>query len=163
MSTPPPSDLPDNPLDILGNPPKEPMAMLHDVPVEAYLIRSLELEPEVLSENLRTIGGHVAYWNARYAEAQRKFGHATRRRHELRARRRMELKVLHPKATVDGLNDLLEMDADYIAAQVECIDLEAEANKLLGYAKGVETNGRMAMTLGGLMREEFKGRHVGGG
>lgn len=155
--------LPDNPLDVLGNPAPEPQGMLHDIPVEAYLLRSLELEPEVLGENLRNIGGHVAYWNARYAEAQRQFGHATRRRHELRARRRMELKVANPKATVDGLNDLLEMDDAYIAAQVECIDLEAQATRLLGYAKGVETNGRMAMTLGGLMREEFKGRNVGGG
>lgn len=97
-----------------------PTDHVHDLPVDAWQRECLDLNPELLSPQMERMAGQVAYWNVRFADAQREFNRATRKRHELRARIRMELRASAAKMTVEALGDALEIDERYIAAQEEC-------------------------------------------
>lgn len=141
--------------------PAPPVGFVHDLPLDEWQKSCLELDPEILTEQMRTLAGQVAYWNSRFAEAQREFNRATRRRHELRARTRQNLRATMPKATIEALGDALEMDEAYITAQEQCFELEAVMLKAQAWAKAMDAKRSMLMSLGGFLRDEL-GEHRGG-
>ena len=156
-----PAASPDDPLAALGAPPPPPpgpgQALLFDMPVDAFLATSLDVEPEVPAEQMRLVPGLISYWNAKHAEAVADFAHAERARKAYRARKRQELRASGVKITVDGIEDAVEVDDQYIAHQIKCIEAETRALKAAGNARAMEAKKAMLMSLGGFLRDELRG------
>lgn len=131
-------------------------ALIHDLPIDSWLRDCLELDPELVSESLRKLPGQVAYWNARAAETQRAFQYAEQKRHQYRARRRMELRTTLAKATIEAVGDAIETDPVYADLQVECIEAEAAMARTQGIARAMDAKKAALMSLGGILRDELR-------
>lgn len=161
----PPAQAPGmDPNEFAGMTPTElapPLAGLHELGLDAWARASIEVFPETIAEELCKAPGHMAYWSARYADAQRAHALAERDLDVIRAHKRQAFRVMlrdgKKQPTVGMVDDALELDEEYTAARVAVIETETTMLKAQGFARAVQAKKDTLMCLSAIVREEMRG------
>lgn len=129
--------------------------------VEPYLRASLRINPDDIQEEFVRVPGDLAYWNSRYADAQRAQLTAELDekvlKAELEAPVRLALISAGAKVTESMVKAGVESHDDYVQAQRHTIDCEVEKSKCFGYLDAIRSKRDMIISLGAHIRAEMQG------
>lgn len=145
--------------DLLPGEPGQGTSVIHDLVVDKFVKESVDIFPEAITEELTKMPAAIAYFNARLSDATRAYRRKEREVSELKARKRMHYRATLGKVTVDAVNDAVETDEEYVAAQVELFELEAAQGRAKAWSLAVGAKRDALMSLGGILRDagEFRG------
>lgn len=137
------------------------MARLKDVEIGDYLKECVDLVPELLSEEFARMSADYAYWNERYAAANRAELAAEWARDKAYAatylRRKLELEAEGKKAPEATVDAEVRTDAAYGAAVEAHIAAKAEREHLRGVLEALRTKREMLVSAGAHQRQEMQG------
>lgn len=136
------------------------MAKLRDLEIDDYLKQCIELEPEVITEEMSRISADYAYWNEKYAMANRVQLEAEF--HEKKTKAQLYLKHREPETgkkapTVDAIDAMVTVDPLFEEAHMKLIAAQAEASYLKGVLETLRTKREMLISVGAHKRQEEKG------
>lgn len=133
--------------------------LLSKAQLEAVQIDELQLEDE-----FREVAAKLAYWNARYADANRRF---LVERHELRImeaqlwlEEREDAENEKPKPTVDDIKARVHTRKEYKAAHMRYVEADAEQLKMKKFSEAVSAKKDMLQSIGAFKRAEMEGDPV---
>lgn len=139
-------------------------AMLRDVEVDRYLKECVDLMPEAISEEFSRLSADYAYWNEKYADANREMLQAERHRDKTRAQAYFQKKAAYAQAgtkvTEATLDAEVEVDDLVEKAEVGVIASTAEREHLRGILEALRTKREMLVSVGAHMRAEMQGDPV---
>jgi hypothetical protein len=137
------------------------MAKLKDVEISDYLKECVDLLPELLSEEFARMSADYAYWNERYAEANRRELSAEWERDRTYAatylRRKLELEEAGKKAPEATVDAEVRTSKEYGAAVEAHIEAKAEREHLRGVLEALRTKREMLVSAGAHQRQEMQG------
>jgi len=144
------------------------VAKINDIEVDDYLSNCVIIEPLAIEEEFIRLPADLAYWNERFAQANRAFLIAdieekrTEARLHLECRARLTVekgedgkKVKAP--TVSDIEAEVNGHEDMQRAQDRLIAAEAEKVRLYGVLDAIRTKREMVVSLGAHMRAEMQG------
>ena len=120
-----------------------------------------EIDPLEINEEFLRLPAQVAYWNAQYAEAYRRWltskNIVDRAFAVLYTEVRDEAESNRSKTTEATIKATVEMDPRYIEACQDQIAAEAEKVRLAGVLESLRTRRDALMSVGASMRAELQG------
>lgn len=149
---------------------------LNEIDVEDFLARCVQIEPMMLEEEFVSLPSQMAYWNERYAQANRTYLQAKIKREGTFARVRLELKAkaemtsqeaaddkaedkkkaAKPKGpTVDDLKAMTDQNPEVRAAVEHELMSEVEYDRLRGVMEALRAKREMLVSLGAHLRAEM--------
>jgi hypothetical protein len=133
--------------------------MEHDDPHTA-LMDAVKIEPLALQEEFVRLPSDLAYWNARYADAQRTFLVRKLELDQLNARLRIELRerllVTESKVTESMVDSRVELDDRYGNARLAMVEAEADKMHKYGAVDALRAKRDMLVSLGAHVRAEMQ-------
>jgi hypothetical protein len=143
-----------------GNAGGNTMAKLMDLDVDDYLKQCVQLEPEALSEEFGRISADYAYWNEKYANANK--AHLMAEWEEEKTEARLRLKFKEPEAgkkppTEGTVDAAVKLAPEYEAVHLVTLTHQAERDYLKGVLETLRTKREMAISMGAHLRQEAKG------
>lgn len=130
-----------------------------DVEVTQYLKECVTIEPLALEEEFIRVPADLAYWGARWADAQKEAALAKLRRNEVEAaidaEHRADAASSGEKVTEKVIASRVASDGRMRAIEVELIDAEARASRARAFADAVRAKKDMVMALGSQVRAEM--------
>jgi hypothetical protein len=126
---------------------------------EEFLNRCVEIDPLQLQEEYIRLPGDTAFWNARYAEAYRRWLEVKIERDvtlaEAAQEARAVLKDRGAKATVAEVEEQQALDVDVIRVRKLEAQLEADKVRLNGVMDALRAKREMLISLGAHIRLEM--------
>lgn len=156
------------------------MGRLHDIEVDDYELRCVEVIPETLNEEFVSLSAHIAYWAERRARAYRAYLVAklererTVSRLRLTVRETLEAAVEEVEETLAGprpkknggakkrsvtesmVDARVLTDPDYLAARQVEIDTEVEEMRIAGVLTALAAKRDALVGLGASLRIEMQ-------
>lgn len=134
---------------------------MEDTPdLDPYLAECLNINPENIQEEFIAIPGLIAYWNARYADAQRAHLKA---KHKLDVREaqlmgicRQEIINAGGKPTEAMVAAAVQTNEEFIRARAAANEAEAAKSEAYGNLDAVRTKKEMLISLGAHLRVELE-------
>lgn len=137
------------------------MAMLHDMEVEDYLAKSVQVEPMALQEEYTQVGSDLAYWGRKHADALKayKLAYITRKRTEARVymEARAAARESGEKITDPGLEAKVALSEEAFQARLAEATAEAEEVNLKSVFTAVQAKKEMLISMGAHIRKEMDG------
>jgi len=137
------------------------MAKLHDIEVDDYLAQCVTMDPLQLEEEFVQLPATLAYWNERYAEAQRGYLRAKVERERASSRLTMEcravLEAKKGKATVGDVEAAVNGHPEYMKTKDLELDTEIEKSRVYGVLDAIRAKKEMLISLGAHIRAEMQG------
>lgn len=131
-----------------------------DVEVTQYLKECVTIEPMALEEEFIRVPADLAYWGARWADAQRDAALAKLRRNEVEAaidaEYRAEAAGSGEKVTEKVIASRVAGDDRMRAIEVELIEADARASRARAFADAVRAKKDMVVALGSQVRAEMQ-------
>ena len=136
------------------------MAKLKDLDIDDYLKQCIELEPEAINEEFARMSADYAYWNERYAAANK--SHLAAEWEEEKVEARL---YLHFKEPADGkkppteaaVDAAVKLSPEYDAAHLKVLEYAAERDYLRGVLETLRTKREMLVSTGAQLRQEAQG------
>jgi hypothetical protein len=136
------------------------IATMGDVEVTQYLKECVTIEPMALEEEFIRVPADLAYWGARWADAQRDAALAKLRRNEVEAaidaEYRTEAATSGEKVTEKIIASRVASDERMKAVEIELIEAEARASRARAFADAVRAKKDMVVSLGSQVRAEMQ-------
>lgn len=135
------------------------MARLKDLEVDDYYKTCLELEPELINEEFARMSGDFAYWNEKYAAANKAQLLAEWQEEQaeaalyLKYKETPEGKKPPTEAAVDAS---VKLDPLYATAHLKTLEHQAERDYLRGVLETLRTKREMLVSMGAQLRQEEK-------
>lgn len=137
------------------------MAKLKDVEIDDYLKECVDMVPDLLSEEFARMSADYAYWNERYAAANRRELEAewgvSKAYSATYLRKKLALEEAGKKAPEATVDAEVKADEAYGAAVQEHIDAQAEREHLKGVLEALRTKREMLVSAGAHQRQEMQG------
>lgn len=137
------------------------MAKLKDVEIDDYLKECVDLVPDLISEEFARMSADYAYWNERYADANRRELEAEWAKDKAYAagylRKKVDLAASGAKATEAAVDAEVKTSAEYGAAVEAHIAARAEREHLRGVLEALRTKREMLVSTGAHQRQEMQG------
>lgn len=129
--------------------------------LEDYLRECVGIDPLQINEEFIRIPGDLAYWNAKYARALRKYLTLKVDLDIQRARLEPMLRKViidgGGKPTVDQVKAQIEQHDDIISLRYQLVDAEVEKNEVFGSLDAIRSKKEMLVSLGAHLRAEMGG------
>lgn len=129
--------------------------------LDDYLRECVRIDPLRIQDEFVRIPADLAYWNARYADAQRAFLMAKIDLDVIKAKlgplTRRAIADKGGKATEDLIKNMVESHADVIDAREQLAVTEVEKSRLYGCLDAIRSKKEMLISLGAHMRAEMEG------
>jgi hypothetical protein len=128
---------------------------------EQYLKDCLSIVPEAIQDEFVRIPADLGYWNAQFADAQRRAlrGKATEK--QVRASTYLRIKSAAvekgTKLTEAALDASVEADEEVLEAVYNLVEAEADKARLYGVVDAVRCKREMLISLGNFLRVEMEG------
>jgi len=130
-----------------------------DVEVTQYLKECVTIEPMALEEEFIRVPSDLAYWGARFADAQRDAALAKLRRDEVEAAIDAEHRTVAAssgeKVTEKVIASRVAQDDRMKAVEIELIDADARAQRARAFCDAVRAKRDMVIALGSQVRAEM--------
>ena len=130
-----------------------------EVMVSKMMLGAVAIDDLALDEEFLRLPSDLAYWNAQYTAANKKY---LIEKHECRvteARVRMVLREEtlkdKPKPTGDDLKAMVHEDEEYIEAHMKYVLADAEKERLKKFAEAVAAKKDMLQSIGAKLRVEL--------
>lgn len=128
--------------------------------LDPYLLDSVRIIPELISDEYVRVPSDLAYWNARYAQAAEDFARAKHTLDLLRARLvkliREEFASLGLKPNESQVDAAIEAHPDCIASRENVTSTERTKLEMYGNVDAVRTKRDMLVSLGAHLRAEME-------
>lgn len=132
---------------------------LGDVEVTTYLRECVTIEPMALEEEFVRVPSDLAYWGARWADAQKAAALAKLQRDQVEAaidaEHRAEAAAAGEKVTEKVIASRVASDDRMRACEIELIEAEARAARARAFADAVRAKKDMVVSLGSQVRAEM--------
>jgi hypothetical protein len=132
---------------------------LGDVSVTKYLRECVTIEPLALEEEFLRVPADLAYWGARFADAQKEAALAKLHRDEVEAaidkEHRSDAAAMGEKVTEKVISSRVQTDERMKAIELSLIDAEALAMRTKAFADAVRAKKDMVIALGSQVRAEM--------
>lgn len=133
---------------------------LGDVEVTEYLKECVTIEPMALEEEFVRVASDLAYWGAKWADAQKAAALTKLTRNEveaaLDAEHRAEAAQNGEKVTEKVIASRVASDDRMKAVEVALIEAEAAASRARAFADAVRAKKDMVVSLGSQVRAEMQ-------
>lgn len=133
---------------------------LGDVEVTAYLRECVTIEPMALEEEFVRVPSDLAYWGARWADAQKEASLAKLQRDQVEAaidaEHRMAAASAGEKVTEKVIASRVLTDDRMKAVEIELIEAEARATRARAFCDAVRAKRDMVISLGSQVRAEMQ-------
>lgn len=133
---------------------------LGDVEVTQYLKECVTIEPMALEEEFIRVPSDIAYWGAKWADAQKAANMAKLARDQaeaaIEAEYRTEAATNGEKVTEKMIASRVVSDERMQAVEIALIDAEAEAARAKAFAEAVRSKKDMVISLGSQVRAEMQ-------
>ncbi|KKN67989.1 hypothetical protein LCGC14_0455450 [marine sediment metagenome] len=133
----------------------------NDVSIDEYLMQCITIDELLLDDAFKRTPAELAYWNARFAEANRSFLieklDCDRMGAQLYLEHREILLTLERKPTEAMIKASVESDDRYYEARTKLVTAEAERVRLRGVCEAMITKKDMLQSLGAKLRAEMSG------
>lgn len=137
------------------------MAKLIDIEIDEYLKQCVDLAPEAISEEYARLSADYAYWNEKFARANR--AHLEAEWQEEKIEARLYLKHKEPAGeakkvpTEKAVESAVKMDPLYEEAHLRTIEHQHERDYLRGVLQNLRLKAEMLVSMGATMRQEIQG------
>lgn len=133
---------------------------LGDVAVTSYLRECVTIEPMALEEEFVRVPADLAYWGARWADAQKAASMAKLTRDQVEAaidaEHRMAAASAGEKVTEKVIASRVLLDERMKAVEIELIEAEAQASRARAFCDAVRAKRDMVVSLGSQVRAEMQ-------
>ena len=137
------------------------MAKLKDLDVPAYLKECVDLVPEQINEEFARMSADYAYWNEKYAEANRlellRDWEKKKCFASLYLQKKFDLEAAGKKAPHDLVESEVTTSQVFGAALEALIEAQAESVHLKGILEALRTKREMLISTGAHLRQEMQG------
>lgn len=132
---------------------------LGDVQITEYLRECVTIEPMALEEEFVRVPADLAYWGARWADAQKEAALAKLQRDQVEAAIDAEHRAVAAssgeKVTEKVIAARVVADERMRAIEIELIEAEARASRARAFADAVRAKKDMVVSLGSQVRAEM--------
>jgi hypothetical protein len=133
---------------------------LGDVEVTQYLKECVTIEPMALEEEFVRVASDLAYWGAKWADAQKAAAMAKLQRNEVEAaidsEYRQQAAEAGEKVTEKVIASRVQGDDRMKAVEISLIEAEAQASRARAFADAVRAKKDMVVALGSQVRAEMQ-------
>lgn len=132
-----------------------------DVTLDEYLIQCVTIDELLLDDAFKRTPAELAYWNARFADANRAYLlekiESDRMAAQLYLEQREILLTLERKPTEAMIKASVECDDRHYNARIKLVTAEAEKVRLRGVCEAMLAKKDMLQSLGAKLRAEMAG------
>lgn len=125
---------------------------------------AVHINDMALDDELNHAAGNLAYWNARYTNANRDFLISRHVQRILIAKLRLEIREEHiddkPKLTADDITAHIHAHPDYERDHMSYVLAEADMLKFKKFAEAVAVKADQLRSIGAKLRAEMDGDHT---
>jgi hypothetical protein len=125
-------------------------------PTEFEIARATRIDPKRLDDEFCRLPADLAYWNARYADAQEELLNVRRNLEKLEAMLRREYRGSLIKPTEAAIGDAVAVDERYIVLREREDAAEVAKTRLTGVTEALRAKREMLISIGANARAEFK-------
>lgn len=131
------------------------------VPLDPDMLEAIDFDDAQLDEEYTTYSGNLAYWNANYVRALKRFMISNYIYKKVHARLWLEIReeaqAEGQKMTTDDLKCAVRMRDEYEEAHLAMIEAEAEKERLRKFAESLTAKRDMLQSFGAKLRAELEG------